>query len=546
MPVVQKELLEMAALRRTYVVRVVFASLLVVFMLYSLSSTLSFFTPSPGGLLGFGRLLFEQFIAYLFIGICLFLPAMVAGAFPEERARGTLPLLLLTGLHPRRIVAEKFVGRVVPMVTLILASFPMFALAYAFGGITVDRLLTGLYLLVICSLQVGALAILVSSFSRTVGGAVAATYSAALLLGFASAMIALPFWTVFQGHYFPFAPILYLATVGSPFAAVLVESVPSLVVAAFCLLVAARSLAAVGRSRTAAGSLPHTQPGAEPSRWSSPFIGRAAGLPDKDPVAWRAFWVHSPAGVSPVGVLLAYILLMGALIALSTLFGQNDYRGRAAEPVQIFIHLVWGLTVLVSTQQAARAFVAERVARTLELLMVTPLSGREIVRQKTMDVRRNLWVIAAFLGGLIVVEGIWEGGTSSVNPFVYLALSLLCLAVYLPVLFYLSVWFGLKARSGGRAALAALATVTAWVLIPLPVGHFVTGILGYPIGSTLVLLSPFALPSWLESDAVPINVWVAAAIHLGLYGFVLYRLRSLCLDGADRLLGRVERQDDGR
>jgi len=545
MPVAQKELLEMAALRRTYVVRVVFASLLFVFMLYFLSSTQAFLTASPQGLLGSGRTLFEGFIFYLFTGICLFLPAMVAGAFPEERTRGTLPLLLLTGLPSWRIVAEKFVGRVVPMVTLILASFPLFALAYAFGGVTVDRLLSGLFLLALCSLQVGALAIFISSFARTVGGAVVATYSAGLLLVFLGAMSALPCWSLFEGRFFPFAPIVYVATSNRRFAEVLVESIPACVVVALFLLLASRRLSALGQARTHADGLAYTPPGVDSARWSGSTPGRS-GLPDRDPVAWRDFWIHSPAGVSPVGVLLAYFLLMGALIALSSLFGQDDYRGRAAGPVQVFICLVWGLAALVATQQAARAFVAERLSGTLELLLVTPLSGADIVRQKTTGVRRNLWVIAAFLGGLCVVETIWEAGTSSLNPIVYLALSLACIAVYVPMLFYLSVWFGLRARSGGRAALGALATVAAWVFIPDPVGHFVSEALGDAVGGVLLLLSPFTLVSWLESGAFPIRVGWAAAVNFGLYGFVLYRLRSLCLDGADRRLGRVERQVDGR
>lgn len=545
MPVVQKELLEMAALRRTYVVRVVFASLLFASMLYVLSSTQAFLTALPQGLLGSGRALFEGFILYLFAGICLFLPAMVAGAFPEERARGTLHLLLLTGLPPWRIVAEKFVGRVVPMMTLILASFPLFALAYAFGGVTVDRLLSGLFLLALCTFQVGALAIFVSSFTRSVGGAIVATYSAALFLVFLSAMGALPCWSLFGGRFFPFAPVLYVATTDSSFAEVLVESIPTFVVVAIFLILASRRLAAVGRLRTAGGSLSYTRPGAEPTPQPAMTPVRA-GLPDRDPVAWREFWLHSPAGVSPVGVLLAYFLLMGALIALSSLLGQDDYRGRAAGPVQIFIYLVWGAAVLVATQQAARSFVAERHSGTLELLLVTPLRGPDIVRQKTTGVRRNLWVITAFLGGLCVVEAIWEAGTSNLGSIVYLALSLLCIAVYVPMLYFLSVWFGLRARSGGRAALAALATVAAWVFIPFPAGHFASEALGDAVGNVLFLLSPLTLVSWLESDALPDPIWLMAAVNFSLYGFVLYRLRSLCLDGADRRLGRVERQADGR
>ncbi|MFN5585347.1 MAG: hypothetical protein ACK5DR_08610 [Planctomyces sp.] len=63
---------------------------------------------------------------------------IVAGVITMEKERKTLGLLFVTRLSPRVIVLEKPGSRLLPMLTLLLITFPMLAFAYSLGGL--DRL----------------------------------------------------------------------------------------------------------------------------------------------------------------------------------------------------------------------------------------------------------------------------------------------------------------------------------------------------------------------------------------------------------------------
>ena len=51
--------------------------------------------------------------------------------------------------------------------------------------------------------------------------------------------------------------------------------------------------------------------------------------------------------------------------------------------------------VLIISVNAANAFVSERVQQTLDLLLTTPMSARQIVEEKARAMRRFLYVAAA-------------------------------------------------------------------------------------------------------------------------------------------------------
>ncbi|MFO0060710.1 MAG: hypothetical protein ACK57O_07520, partial [Planctomyces sp.] len=63
---------------------------------------------------------------------------IVAGVITMEKERKTLGLLFVTRPSPLMIVLEKPGSRLLPMLTLLLITFPMLAFAYSLGGL--DRL----------------------------------------------------------------------------------------------------------------------------------------------------------------------------------------------------------------------------------------------------------------------------------------------------------------------------------------------------------------------------------------------------------------------
>src|SRR5262249_18950981 len=106
LPLLAKELIEQAARRRTYVIRLVYACTLF------LAATLYFFdiirnaSINPLSVLGRGKEIFERIVHVQFAGIYLLMPAITSGVLTIEKERATLPLLLLTRLGPWTIVLE--------------------------------------------------------------------------------------------------------------------------------------------------------------------------------------------------------------------------------------------------------------------------------------------------------------------------------------------------------------------------------------------------------------------------------------------------------
>ena len=539
LPVAQKELIELSGLRRTYVVRVAFAAALMLGLFITVNTAQVMISGNPAHLIGIGRIVFSSLVFWLFFSVLLLLPGMVASAFPRERDHGTLALLILTGLPPWRIVTEKMIGRLVPMGTLLFAAFPLLAFTYAMGGVTMAQLVNTSYLLVVTCLQVGAFAIMVSVVSRTARGAVLRAYGAGLIFVAGVLIVSIPIWLPLGGRGIPVAPILALLRLQEPgtFAGLVLESVPSLIVAGLCLWNAAACLARAGRLDSSVSDIHHTgsRVGSTP-----PLSYRRDSLPDDQPLAWR----ERGRDAAPWYLLLAYLVFLCVLLALGPLFGSSYYRGLPATPVEYVILSLALLFVVLVTQQGARAFVAEREHRTLEVLLTTPLSGTEIVQQKAWQIRRLLQASAVIFAVLFGVEAAWETQLPPGQGWglaAHLVVAVLVILVYGPLAYYFALGFGLRARTGETAGLLALGAALAWIALPLALVNLFRAVTGLgPAWQVLEMMSPAAMLLWLEQAAGPLNPWFLAAINFTGYGLLLRHLRRQCLRFAGVWLGRVE------
>lgn len=177
LPLLGKELMEQSARRRTWIARTIYASILFIIFALLYAFYVERFTRDSGmGVLGMGRRIFEDMMGFLFAGIYVFLPAMVSGVITYEKERQSLPLLILTGMSPWRILLEKLLGRLIPMGTFLLVSLPLMATCYALGGVEPERYLEAVYLLLLTCLQAGFLALACSAWCRTSVEAFIATY----------------------------------------------------------------------------------------------------------------------------------------------------------------------------------------------------------------------------------------------------------------------------------------------------------------------------------------------------------------------------------
>lgn len=576
LPLLGKELVEQAARRRTYVLRTVCAALL--FLIFGAFAHRFFARTELGAAqLGRGREMFEALVYIQFVGILLFQPALMSGVLAAEKERRSLSLLLLTDLRPTEILVQKYISRLIPMFTILLLSLPLLGLSYAFGGVTAAYLKTGIYVLALTSLQVGAMALMCSSFCRTSLGAFLSSYllGAAWYLGvpFVSAVLEVvdftpgpsgwlsTFMPVFlfvqssmSGRFMGMgAPAVSFSSIVGQSAGVLVSIAVFLVLARVFLLRRAflepknellLLFRAVDRFFNAVNR----------GLGNIVLVRDRNDLPGEEPIAWRE---TARKSLGKVRYLFRILVVLEVPVLFVGLFAL--VLGPSGEPtfLSFWLFVVWILSALAVTVMSANAIVSERVHQTLEVLLTSPIRGRDILKQKLRGVRRLILVLLVPFLSIFVLEAWWREGVGR-SPYGYhrsweawgwvgyVISSVLLVAVYLPMLSWFALWVSLKSRTRFRAILAALMTLVGWVVLPWLVGVLFAitvndDIFDEGAGLILMLSSP-ATMILITEFGPPTEVPLPVLVTLNTLGYtgVLVLFRTLCLNGADRLLGRVE------
>ena len=94
--------------------------------------------------------------------VLLVVPAVAAGSISGERERQTLDLLLVTKMSPLSIVLGKLMSSLAYIALLVVATLPIFAIAFYFGGISIGHVLGLLGLVFLTACMVGAVSIFFS------------------------------------------------------------------------------------------------------------------------------------------------------------------------------------------------------------------------------------------------------------------------------------------------------------------------------------------------------------------------------------------------
>lgn len=118
-----------------------------------------------------------EFAMLLFI-----IPALTAGSISGERERQTLELMLTTKMKPFDIIIGKVAASFSTIALLIVSSFPVIALVFIYGGVTISNVATLLLCYITTALLTGSLGILCSTLFRRSTFATAATYSVVIFL----------------------------------------------------------------------------------------------------------------------------------------------------------------------------------------------------------------------------------------------------------------------------------------------------------------------------------------------------------------------------
>lgn len=590
LPLLVKELVEQSARRRTYVIRAVYATalfLLCLFFFYDRYSSRNALN-SPSAILGHGRYFFETLIVFQFLGVYAFMPAITCGVVTFEKERDSLGLLFLTRLGPWTILFEKYLARIATMSTFLLLSLPLLGFVYSLGGITQADVWTGAWYLGITVLQVGALALMCSCLFRTTVASFVATYLFGFLL-----LFTLP--SLNELELLPLDPaVMFLTEIGFDVNAVwdsrnpsealsmmfvlayfavdnvgseeprfvFLRSVPVLASTAMCFLMARVFLVrrAFVPPRNVLLRFFKSLDGLF-VRFNENGLTRGivlvqetTSLPQDAPVAWRETTKKSLGTVRYlVRIFVAIEFPVAFLCVLIAMTHTND----GLEGATVLVFALWILSVLIISVTSASLVAGERSHQTLDVLLATPMSGRDIVKQKFRGVQRLMIVLSVPLLTTFFTEAVWKASFSdlayrgfSYHRFAfdwkwYSAASLLSVLTYFPLASWLSFLIGMKARTQARAIFGSLAALVGWCLVP-----FVFIILflitvrpgnGGP-SIYLTLFSPLTI--------VPMNefgeyhefgsAWIPILVNFMFYGGCAYGLRWWCLKNADRLLGRSD------
>ncbi|HUU43659.1 MAG TPA: ABC transporter permease subunit, partial [Planctomycetota bacterium] len=528
MPLLAKELTEQAARKRTYVLRVIYAALLFLIFAMMMVERLRWAGRDPYAVLGCGGHLFQVLVVLQFTGIFIFLPGMMSSVITSEKERDSLALLLLTDLGPWEILLQKYLGRLIPMFTFLLLSLPLLATAYAFGGITRDDITSSVYLLFLCALQVGALSVAISAWSRTTTGAFLGSY----LMGGAFYLIAplAVFLVAISTHNFRgaeeawenswvlFPPYLLFGTRPLTFEAVLGRSIPILVSIGVFLILARTFI------RRRAFLAPKNRLLSIFRRqdrfWHrlNRFVGGVVlvrekqQLPGDDPVQWREL-TKRPLG--QFSHLIRLILIIEIpLVMLASIMLVTAEHGSRSEEMSVILMFLWGIAALVVTVKSAGALSGERTQQTLEILLTTPLASADIVKQKMSGSRRMILVmLVPFLTVFALQAWISRGMRLSpyygygyryreeLGPLSYLVFSTATVLVYLFLFGWFANWIALRSRTRARAIVGTLIGLVLWLFLPI----FAVGLVAVFTDtnpsrglSWLMLLSPMFIVPVLE------------------------------------------------
>ena len=254
---------------------------------------------------------------------------------------------------------------------------------------------------------------------------------------------------------------------------------------------------------------------------------------------------------------------------LAAMIAADRWGGRHAEAMSAVLAFLWPLTALLVTVQAAGLFAGERSRQTLDVLLTTPLTGREILQQKLAAVRRVIWMMLIPFATAYFIEAAWEYADrqrdaellyeyygarrdQDLGPIGYLICSFLNYAIYAPMFAWLAVLVTMRMKSQARAMITAIGALLAWCFGTLMFAAIMFSILRIRerggAGFAFILLSPVPMIPLVEVgsefDDLGGTALSIALVNYIWYGGITLGLRAICLANADAWLGRSPTSDD--
>jgi len=492
----------------------------------------------------YSRDFIDVFLIQHFGLLLVITPAMGGGAVTEEKAHGTLEYLLTSPLRPGEIVLAKWLAQTILVGDLVLIGLPLLCLFGVFAGLELSTIVGVVAATVLLLLALSALSLLASVWCRKTTTAVFAAYTMA---GVTAATVAYLGWA--DCLLAPFALAGF-----DPDGPGLTERLHAaeawgLATLVLLLLASWRLRPAFRRQLEGSTKQRHfwfQRPmiGDIPLRWKEHYAGELAAVPFlKRCPRWLLLACIATLTLAvPGGILLAAsqtsISELGNSMLDLDIPGLRRMLTGAADEFfllqGIAVALLFGIAVAI---RSAGAISGERERRSWDLLLLTPLETKQILRGK-------LW-------------GIIDSCRPYLLAYLLPALALAAFAGLLPV-FWIVFWWAwawllmyfmgtvgidnsVRAPSTWRSLLATVAA-NVWVLVL----SYLT--LGVAVGAVVVfvLASCLLIPGWIVAQTFwwPGFSVIGIVISFLVVGALLFAKAEELLQKAEKYLAEKERIPD--
>lgn len=222
------------------------------------------------------------------------------------------------------------------------------------------------------------------------------------------------------------------------------------------------------------------------------------------------FWLASRARLKPA-LVWSFLVLLASVWVWGSAKHHRDWLNDTVYVMTALI-LNWMFKGWVATEAAGR-LAEERKAGSLELLLSTPLSVRDILQGQLLALRRQFLlplVVVLILEALFVAAAIFEPSSTN-HAFwgLFWPASMVLLVADLAALYWVGMWQGLTAKNVNRATTATLVRILIFPWLACAVCVLVLVLASLGRDSLLEPRPEFYLAFWCASGLLT-DLWFAA------------------------------------
>jgi len=405
-----------------------------------------------------------------------------ADCISEEKREGTLGLLFLTDLKGYDVVLGKLVANSLNGFYGLAAVFPVVAVVLMMGGITVAQIARVSVVLLNTMFFSVCLGMFASACSRS--GKKAITFTLLLVMfftGIIPALAALAAWKFEFGNFQEWEFLMWTTPAYSYLAA---QELPMRLISPGGFLSSVLTIHVIAwislllACRVAPRSWQDNPAGVRKIRWRERWKNWGYGAPESRATFRRRlldanafFWLAARDRLKPTWV-WTFLGLCGCAWVWGLVKFERDWLNGG-----IYVATAFGLNSVLKNwfaQEAARQLSEERNAGSLELLLSTSLTVREILHGQAMALRRQFLgpVLLVLIANLAMMRAcLSEAGPEESFGWIALWISyfMLIFLADLIALYWVGMWMGLVSKNPKRAYSDTIGRVLAvpWVIFAL-------------------------------------------------------------------------------